>query len=930
MPEKYVYLFSEGESNMKELLGGKGANLAEMTRIGLKIPPGFTITTKACNLYRENKGKFPEGLWEEVKKNINLLEEQTGKGFGNPEKPLLVSVRSGAAHSMPGMMDTILNLGLNKDTLDGLATSTGNRRFALDCFRRLIQMFSDVVLNIELELFENQLKAIKKKREIELDVELDESALEELVETYLNIVEEHTGEPFPSEPDGQLEMAMKAVFDSWDNPRAKTYRELNDIAEELGTAVNVQAMVFGNTGSNSSTGVAFTRNPGSGTKEYYGEYLTNAQGEDVVAGIRTPKPVIEMESEMPKQFEELKKVYDTLETHYKDMQDFEFTIEEGNLYILQTRAGKRTAQAAIKIAVDMVDERLIDKKEAILMIDPHQIARLLHRRLDPTESVRPFGSGLPASPGAAVGKAVFYADDAVKWNDRGEDVILVREETRPDDIHGFFASQGILTARGGKTSHAAVVARGMGKPCVSGCEDLVIDTNARSFKIGEVEICEGDCITIDGTEGTVMEGEIATIAPELSAEAERVLKWADEIRTLGVWANASTPEGAKQARKFGAEGIGLCRTERMFNAPDRLPIVLDMILSDTEEDRKNALDRLMPFQREDFIEIFNIMGELPVVIRLLDIPLHEFLPSIEELNMDVQNLTRFVDWLKSMKVLSGAVNMVGLPDETQSVIHRLSKETEMLHEQDIAQKVLERKLTMLSKVRKMVEVNPMLGHRGVRLGITYPEIYRMQVRALYEAAATFIKEGKNIEPQIMIPQVCTTDELKWIYEQILEEKAMVETSQDIEIPIIFGTMIEVVRSCMRAGRIAEQVDFFSFGTNDLTQAVFSFSREDAENTFLPLYNERMILKHNPFEILDHKGVGRLMAITVRWGRKVKPELKIGICGEHGGEPSSIGFVHTIGIDYVSCSPYRVPVARFAAAQAALKKPEELSLIWGTY
>jgi pyruvate,orthophosphate dikinase len=470
----------------------------------------------------------------------------------------------------------------------------------------------------------------------------------------------------------------------------------------------------------------------------------------------------------------------------------------------------------------------------------------------------------------------------------------------------------------------------MGKPCVSGCEDMTIDTNARSFIIGGVEICEGDCITIDGTEGTVMEGEIATIAPELSPEAERVLKWSDEIRTLGVWANTSTPEGARQARKFGAEGIGLCRTERMFNAPDRLPIVLDMILADTEDDRKKALARLMPFQRDDFIEIFRIMGELPVVIRLLDIPLHEFLPSVEELNRDVQNLTRFVDWLKSMKTLSGAVDMVGLPDETQSVIHRLSKETEMLHEQDIAHNVLERKLTMLSKVRKMVEVNPMLGHRGVRLGITYPEIYRMQVRALCEAAATLIKEGKNIVPQIMIPQVCTTDELKWIGEQILEEKTLVETGQDIEIPIVFGTMIEVVRSCMRAGRIAEQTDFFSFGTNDLTQAVFSFSREDAENTFLPLYNERMILKHNPFEILDHKGVGRLMAITVEWGRKVKPDLKIGICGEHGGEPSSIGFVHTIGIDYVSCSPYRVPVARFAAAHAALKKPEELSLIWGTY
>jgi pyruvate,orthophosphate dikinase len=930
MPEKYLYLFSEGKAEMKELLGGKGANLAEMTRYGLSVPPGFTITTQACKFYREMKGKLPDDMWEQVTAALKTLEEQTGKSFGDPEKPLLLSVRSGALHSMPGMMDTILNLGLNKETVEGLAKTSGNRRFALDCYRRLIQMFSDVVLGIELEHFEKQLLALKRKLGINLDVELDERALDELVGTYKEIVKEHTGEDFPADPETQLLMSVKAVFDSWDNPRAQTYRTLNDISDDLGTAVTVQTMVFGNIGENSATGVAFTRNPGTGNKEYYGEFLINAQGEDVVAGIRTPKPVIEMESDMPSQFEELKKVYNDLETHYKDMQDFEFTVEEGTLYILQTRSGKRTAQAAIKIAVDMVDERLIDKKAAILMIDPHQIARLLHRRLDPKESVNPVGTGLPASPGAAVGRAVFNADDAVVWNDRGEEVILVREETKPDDIHGFFAAQGILTARGGKTSHAAVVARGMGKPCVSGCEDMDIDPKARTFRIGNVEVCEGDYITIDGTEGTIICGQIQTIEPDLSAEAERVLKWADEIRELGVWANASTPETAKAAIKFGAEGIGLCRTERMFNAVDRLPIVVEMILADTEEERKRALDRLMPFQRDDFVEIFRTMESLPVVVRLLDIPLHEFLPSIEELNTDVQNLTRFVDWIKSMRTLSGAVNMVGLPDETQSVIHRLSKETEMLHEQDVAQKVLERKLTMLSKVRKMVEVNPMLGHRGVRLGITYPEIYRMQMRAVCEAAAILIKEGKKIEPQIMIPQVCTTDELKWIYEQILEEKTLVEEETGVKIPVLLGTMIEVVRSCMRAGRIAEWADFFSFGTNDLTQACFSFSREDAENTFLPLYNERKVLKHNPFEILDQKGVGRLMAITVQWGRKTKPDLKIGICGEHGGEPSSIGFVHTINLDYVSCSPYRVPVARFAAAQAALKEPEELSAIWGTY
>ena len=930
MPEKYIYMFSEGNAAMKDLLGGKGANLAEMTGIGLKVPPGFTLSTTACNIYREADGQFPKGMWKQVMNSLKKLEKDSGKGFGDPEKPLLVSVRSGAKVSMPGMMDTILNLGLNMETMEGLAAKSGNRRFALDCYRRLIQMYSDVVLNVNMDLFENQLTAIKKEKKVKLDTELDEAALQELVESYLATVREQTGKDFPSDPETQLEMAVKAVFDSWDNPRAKTYRRLNDIPDDIGTAVNVQAMVFGNIGRMSGSGVAFTRNPATGAKEYYGEYLMNAQGEDVVAGIRTPKPVTEMEQEMPGQFKELRKVYSTLEKHYRDMQDFEFTIEDKTLYILQTRTGKRTAQAAIKIAVDMVDEELITRNEAILRIDPKQIAHLLHSRLDPKEAVRPIGKGLPASPGAAVGRAVFSADDAVSWHDRGENVILVRIETKPDDIHGFFASEGILTARGGKTSHAAVVARGMGKPCVSGCEDMDIDENGRVFKVGGVTVCEGDIITIDGMHGHVIEGEVKTIAPDLSQEAERVLKWAVDIRRLGVWANASTPDEARTAMKFGAEGIGLCRTERMFNATDRLPIVLEMILADTLEARQKALDRLLPFQRQDFIDIFRTMEERPVVIRLLDIPLHEFLPSIEELNRDVDNLKKFVEWLRSMKALSGAVDMVALPDEAKSVIHRLSKETELLHDQESAHKVLEMKYNMLAKVRKLVEVNPMLGHRGVRLGITYPEIYRMQMRAVCEAAAHLIKEGQKIEPQIMIPQVCTTDELKWANQQILEEKSLVEKEMGIKIPVRMGTMIEVVRACMRAGRIAEHAEFFSFGTNDLTQACFSFSREDAENTFLPLYNERKILKNNPFEILDQKGVGRLMAITVQWGRKTRPDLKIGICGEHGGEPSSIGFVHTIGLDYVSCSPFRVPVARFAAAQAALKKPEELNVIWGTY
>ncbi|MDO9538151.1 MAG: pyruvate, phosphate dikinase [Thermoplasmata archaeon] len=930
MTDKYVYLFSEGKGDMKDLLGGKGANLAEMTRIGLNVPPGFIVTTEACNQYRKGEKTLPKGLMTQVKKAMKEIEKQTGKGFGDPKKPLLVSVRSGAKFSMPGMMDTILNLGLNSETLEGLAKMYKDKRLALDCYRRLIQMFGDVVLNVSIELFEHQLEVKKKEKKVKLDTQLKEKDLQELVDSYLAIIKEQTGKAFPSDPETQLEMAMSAVFDSWDNPRANTYRQLNDIPDDIGTAVNIQTMVFGNVTGLSGTGVGFTRNPSTGFKEYYGDYLMNAQGEDVVAGIRTPKMITEMEQDMPEQFEELRAVYPKLEAHYKDMQDFEFTIESGTLYILQTRNGKRSAQAAIKIAVDMVDERLITKKEAILKIDPNQIAHLLHRRLDSKEAVRPIANGLPASPGAAVGKAVFTADDAVKWHARGEKVILVRKETKPDDIHGFVASEGILTARGGKTSHAAVVARGMGKPCVSGCEDMLIDEIGKSFKIGGVTIFEGDIITIDGMEGHVIQGAVKTIAPDLSEEAERLLKWADDIRHLGVWANASTPEEAMQAKKFGAEGVGLCRTERMFNDPDRLPIMLEMILAETNEARQDALDRLLPFQRKDFIDIFKIMEEKPVVIRLLDIPLHEFLPSVEELNRDVTELQNFVEWLKSMRSISGAVDMIPVPEDTKSFIHKLSKETEIMHDQEVAQKVLAMKFSMLAKVRKLVEVNPMLGHRGVRLGISYPEIYRMQMRAVCEAAAHLIKEGQKIEPQIMIPQVCTSDELKWAHQQIIQEQAAVEKEQGIKIPVVLGTMIEVVRACMRAGRIAQHAKFFSFGTNDLTQAVFSFSREDAENTFLPLYNERKILRHNPFEILDQKGVGRLMAITVQWGRKTNPNLKIGICGEHGGEPKSIGFVHTIGLDYVSCSPFRVPVARFAAAQAALKKPEDLNVIWGTY
>jgi len=927
---KYVYMFAEGNAGMKSVLGGKGANLAEMTRIGLKVPPGFTISTEACVHFLKSGREFPEGLWAQVQTSVNTLEQNTGRRFSDAKNPLLVSVRSGAAFSMPGMMDTILNLGLNGETVEALAKLSGNRRFALDCYRRLIQMFSEVVLNVNIDLFEVQLEKLRERKKVKTDVELDEKALDELVGIYLRIVEEHAGRAFPADPAEQLELAVKSVFDSWNTPRAITYRKLNNIPDDLGTAVNVQMMVFGNLGEDSATGVGFTRNPSTGIKEYYGEYLRNAQGEDVVAGIRTPKPITEMENEMPEQFEQLRKIYPALDTHYKDMQDFEFTIERGELFILQTRNGKRTAQGAIKMAVDMVDEGLITKKDAILRVDPNQIGHLLHRRLDPKAGVKPICKGLPASPGAAVGRAVFTADDAEAWHKRGEKVILVRVETKPDDIHGFFAAEGVMTARGGKTSHAAVVARGMGKPCVSGCEGLLVDAGARSLTVGGATMKEGEWLTIDGTEGLVMAGQIDTIEPDLSQEAERMLKWADEIRRLGVWANASTPAEARAAQKFGAEGIGLCRTERMFNATDRLPIVVEMIIADGEEGRKRALDKLMPFQKKDFIEIYKVMGDKPVVIRLLDIPLHEFLPSVDELNADVAGLEKFVEWLTFMKSLSGAVDLVPLPDEAKSVVHRLSKETETIHEQEIAQKTLAMKLSMLAKVRNLMEVNPMLGHRGVRLAITYPEIYRMQMRAICEAAAERIKDGSKVEPQIMIPQVCTKDELLWVNKQLMEEKEAVEKAYGLKIPMKFGTMIEVVRSCMRAGRIAEITDFFSFGTNDLTQAVFSFSREDAENTFLPLYNERKILRDNPFEVLDQKGVGRLMAITVQWGRKAKPHLKIGICGEHGGEPKSIGFAHTIGIDYVSCSPYRVPVARFAAAQAALKKPEEINAIWGTF
>jgi len=922
-------MFSEGNKDMRSLLGGKGANLAEMSRIGLNVPPGFTITTEACNKYRDNQGEFPDKMWQQVERSLKALEKQMDRGFGDSKRPLLLSVRSGAVFSMPGMMDTILNLGMNNEVVDGLAKASGDRRFALDCYRRLIQMFGDVVLGLDLELFERALDGAKRNAGVHFDMELGEDSLDKLVKEYMQIIEDGWGQPFPQDPMVQLEMSIRAVFDSWDNPRAQVYRQHNDISGDLGTAVNVQTMVFGNLGDKSATGVAFTRNPSTGVKEYYGEYLRNAQGEDVVAGIRTPRPVAEMESDMPEMFEELKKVYTTLDTHYRNMQDFEFTIQEGELFVLQTRNGKRSAQAAIKIATDMVDEGLIEKNDALLMIEPKQISQLLHSMIDPSAEYDVAGSGLAASPGAAVGRVVFTADDAVEWNERGEDVVLVRVETKPDDIHGFFAAEGILTARGGKTSHAAVVARSMGKPCVSGCEDMTISMSSKSFKIGDKKVSEGDYITIDGSRGYLIIGQVPTIDPELSKEAKRILNWADEVRRLGVWANSSTPESVELASRFGAEGIGLCRTERMFNSPERLPIVLDMILSDTKEEREDALGMLLPYQKKDFTKMFKAMDGKPLVIRLLDIPLHEFLPSIEELNKDIESLKDFRDWLKSMRSLSRAVKQLELPGKEDFILSKLSSETSILAEQKKAKEVLERKVQMLKKVRKLVEVNPMLGHRGVRLGITYPEIYRMQMKAICEASAEVSKEGFEVHPHVMIPQVCTIDELKWTRSLLMNVKEEVEGRLDMELHVKFGCMIEVVRACMRAGRMAEIAEFFSFGTNDLTQAVFSFSREDAENTFLPLYNERKILNNNPFEVLDQKGVGRLMDITVAWGRKTRPDIKIGVCGEHGGEPRSIGFIHTLDIDYVSCSPYRVPGAKIAAAQAALTEPNKLSVIYDT-
>jgi pyruvate,orthophosphate dikinase len=922
---KYVYLFEEANGINKKLLGGKGAGLAEMTRMGLSVPPGFIVTTEACLHYYENKKKLPRGVMEEVQDNLKTVEEKTGKKFGNPQNPLFFSVRSGAATSMPGMMDTILNLGLNDTTLEGLIQITSDGRFAYDAYRRFIQLFGKIALGVEEKEFDQILSKTKERVGAKEDTDLVVEHLKEICKQYLTLVKKRTGIPFSQDPMIQLKLAIEAVFKSWMGKRAVDYRKEFNITPDManGTAVNICTMVFGNMGFDSATGVAFTRDPGTGENILYGEYLVNAQGEDVVAGIRTPKPIQELKKEMPKIYRELERVRKTLEEHFHEVQDFEFTAEKGSLYILQTRNGKMNAQAIVRTSKEMVAEKLIKREQAVLRLKPQELEQLLHRRIDPNFKGKPITIGLPASPGAASGKAIFDADEAERIGKLGQKVILVREETKPEDIHGFFASQGILTTRGGKTSHAAVVARGMGKPCVSGCEDLRIDPKGREATIKNILLKEGDFITIDGSRGEVYLGEVPTVDPEISKDLLTLLTWADGIRSLGVRANADTPEAAIKARQLGAEGIGLCRTERMFNAPDRLPIVREMILAGTKERRAEAIAKLLPMQRSDLKEILRVMTGLPVTIRLLDPPLHEFLPSAEELAEELRKLKEFETTFSTMENISDTMKFLD-PSfrESLKLLDHVAADIVEIKNQKLDKKLIRKQQETLRKVKEMMEVNPMLGHRGVRLGITYPEIYRMQIQAILEAAAELIKEGIDIQPEIMVPQVCTAQELKWVYQLVKKVQREVEKQYGIQIPFKFGTMIEVVRACMRAGRLAEVADFFSFGTNDLTQATFSFSREDAENKFLPLYNQRKILQDNPFDVLDVKGVGRLMMIAIEWGRRTQPDLKIGICGEHGGHPESVEFSHSIGLSYVSCSVPRLPIARLAAAHAKLKEKDK--------
>jgi pyruvate,orthophosphate dikinase len=857
---RYVFSFSEGAELGRTLLGGKGAGLAEMTALGIPVPAGFTVTTEACVEYMRAGKQLPDGLEAEVDEHVAKLEETTGKRFGDREDPLLVSVRSGAAVSMPGMMDTILNLGLNDEAVEGLARTTGNPRFAYDAYRRLVQMYGDVVDGVEAHRFEEELSALKDRRGAHQDVDLSADDLRELVDRFRSIYKEGAGRDFPQDAREQLERALRAVFDSWNTPRAEVYRRANDIPDDLGTAVNVVQMVFGNKGDSSGTGVCFTRDPSTGEPGLWGEFLTNAQGEDVVAGIRTPEPLERMREALPEAYRELGETIGRLEEHYREMQDIEFTVEEGALYILQTRSGKRTAPAALRIAVNLVDEGLISRDEAVARIEAAQLDQLLHPMIDPTAEYDVAAKGLNASPGAATGKIAFDADSAEERGKAGEDVILVRWETTPDDIHGLMQAKGVLTAQGGMTSHAAVVARGMGKPCVAGCEALTIDLDAKKARLGDHELGEDDVITINGGTGEVIAGEVDLVPPRIDENFETILGWADEIRRLKVRANADTPEDAAKAREFGAQGIGLCRTEHMFMAEERLPIVRRMIMASGEDERRAALDRLLPFQQSDFEGIFEAMAGLPVTIRLLDPPLHEFLPPLEEAESD----------------------------------------------------------EMRRRIRALHEENPMLGTRGCRLGLLYPEIYGMQVRAVIRAALA-VEERTGDAPlvEIMHPLVGFYEELRRLRSLTLDTASAELEQAEREIDYLVGTMIELPRACVRADEIAAEADFFSFGTNDLTQTTLGFSRDDAEGKFLAHYLDEGVLDRNPFETLDASGVGDLMRIAVERAGAVKPELKLGICGEHGGDPMSVAFCHELGLDYVSCSPYRVPLARLAAAQAAL-------------
>jgi len=910
--EKYVFAFEEGDGRNKMLLGGKGANLCEMTQIGINVPPGFVITTEACLYYLDNAAhNMPSGVMDEVRAQMRALEEKTGKTFGSSDNPLLVSVRSGSAMSMPGMMDTILNLGLNIDTLKALIAQTGNERFGWDAYRRFIQLFGKVALGVSDEAFDEEFEAVKEKAGAKQDIALTARDLHEISDRFLDVVERETGNPFPDDPMEQLEIAVKAVFNSWMGKRAVDYRREFNITPEManGTAVNICTMVFGNLGDDCATGVGFTRYPDTGENSLFGEYLVNAQGEDVVAGIRTPKTIDMMQEEMPDMYRELQALRERLEAHYAEVQDFEFTIEKGRFYCLQTRNGKMNTIALVRTSVEMMRDGLIDKRQALLRIHPEMLEQLLFPRLDPAARNAPVARGLSASPGAAVGHAVFDADRAEQQGRGGQRVILIREETKPEDIHGFFASQGILTARGGKTSHAAVVARGMGKPCVAGAEGITVDVQMRKAFVGEHTISEGDLITIDGTTGDVYLGEVPMIEANFSSELETLLGYADETARLKIMANADTPHDAERALKYGAMGIGLCRTERMFNDQERLPVVIEMIVAETTEDREAALEKLLPIQREDFKGIFKAMAPRPVTIRLLDPPIHEFLPSENQLVEELDQLRHLKDTVTGMIILSDAVQFMYSGPDRPSVA--------CLTDPRLVDEAIEKKETMLKKVRALYEVNPMLGHRGVRLGLSFPEIYSMQITAILEAAAECGQEGFDVHPEVMVPQVCTSQELKRVKSYVDAVRTVVEDKYGVKVDFKFGSMMEVVRSCMRAGSLAEEAEFFSFGTNDLTQATFSFSREDAENKFLPMYNELGILQDNPFEVLDIKGVGQLMKLAVEWGRETRPGMKVGICGEHGGHPDSIRFCHSIGLSYASCSGPRVPIARLAAAHAAL-------------